>query len=248
MIYFLSDIHLGAAYITDRRAHEQRVVSFLDHIAGDATELFLLGDILDYWFEYRYVVPRGYIRFFAALARLADAGVKITWLTGNHDVWLRDYLRDEIGLNVLYGKTVVNILGSKFLISHGDDAGHQPPLYRFTRAMFYSRFNQWLYAAIHPRWTAPIALGWSKQNRTARDPDKVRQRIEQCAENLINFSLQSLKSEPDLKYFVFGHLHLARETKLDSGQKVVFLGDWINQDTYATFDGQQLLLEKWEKG
>lgn len=113
-VYFISDMHLGASYFPDRHAHERLVVSFLESIASDADELYMLGDVLDYWFEYRYVVPRGYVRFFGALARLADRGVKIHWFTGNHDIWLFDYLRDEIGIEVVDGYSVRDIFGKRF--------------------------------------------------------------------------------------------------------------------------------------
>ena len=121
--YFISDIHLGALYIKNRRSHERRIVAWLDTIADDADELYLVGDILDYWYEYRTVVPRGYVRFFGALARLADKGVRITWLIGNHDIWLFDYLRHEIGINIIDGAIRADIGGHSFFISHGDALG-----------------------------------------------------------------------------------------------------------------------------
>ena len=117
--YFISDLHLGAKYMTDQLERERRVCRFLDSIKDDAAELFLLGDILDYWYEYKYVVPRGYIRFLGKLAELADAGVKLTWVTGNHDVWLFDYLRNQLHMTVLKGHTEVETAGKRILISHG---------------------------------------------------------------------------------------------------------------------------------
>ena len=132
--YFISDLHLGAGYISDGRAHQQRVVRFLDSIADDADELIMLGDVLDYWYEYRTVVPRGFTRFFGALARLADRGVKITWFLGNHDIWLFDYLRDEIGMRVVDGSEVREIYGRKFYMAHGDGVGRLPASFRTQRA------------------------------------------------------------------------------------------------------------------
>ena len=172
----------------DPLERERRVCRFLDSIKDDAAELFLLGDILDYWYEYKYVVPRGYIRFLGKLAELADTGVKITWVTGNHDVWLFDYLRDQIGLTVLYGHTEVMAGGKRVLIAHGDDVGVQPAMYRFTRWCFYNKVCQWLYAGIHPRWTYPIATGWSNENRTRRDPEQQRAISERAAAHLVDYS------------------------------------------------------------
>ncbi len=234
--YFISDLHLGAKYMNDPVGRERRVCRFLDSIKDDAAELYLLGDILDYWYEYKYVVPRGYIRFFGKLAELADSGVKITWVTGNHDVWLFDYLRDQLGMRVLKGHTVVDTAGKRILISHGDDVGVQPVMYRFTRWCFYNKVCQWLYAAIHPRWTYPIATGWSNENRTGRDPARQQAVSERAAERLIDFSRDFYASHPDVEAFVYGHLHIARMNEVEGMPPVIFLGDWISLCTYVVLD------------
>ena len=234
--YFISDLHLGAKYMDDPVGRERRVCRFLDSIKDDAAELYLLGDILDYWYEYKYVVPRGYIRFFGKLAELADIGVKITWVTGNHDVWLFDYLRDQLGMRVLKGHTVVETAGKRILISHGDDVGVQPVMYRFTRWCFYNKVCQWLYAAIHPRWTYPIATGWSNENRTGRDPARQQAVSERAAERLIDFSRDFYASHPDVEAFVYGHLHIARMNEVEGMPPVIFLGDWISLCTYVVLD------------
>ncbi len=249
--YFISDMHLGATYIKDPREHEARVVRFLDSIADDASELYLLGDALDYWYEYRNVVPRGHVRFLGALARLSDAGVKITWLTGNHDVWLFDYLRDEIGLTVLKKHTELDILGHRFFISHGDDVGYQRPMYRFMRWCFYNPVCQWLYAGIHPRWTYAIATGWSADNRTSRDKKQHTQRVQQALEvsraNLRAATEQLAAERPQVEHFVYGHLHVAQHDAINSrGTTMTILGDWITHDTYAQFDGKTLELKHFE--
>ena len=234
--YFISDLHLGAKYMRDELDRERRVCRFLDSIKDDAAELYLLGDILDYWYEYKYVVPRGYIRFLGKLAELADAGVKLTWVTGNHDVWLFDYLRDQLNMTVLNGHTLIQSQGKKILISHGDDVGEQPAMYRFTRWCFYNKVCQWLYAAIHPRWTYPIATGWSNENRTRRDPHQQQAISERAAERLIDFSRDFYSSHPDVEAFVYGHLHIARMNEVEGMPPVIFLGDWISLCTYVVLD------------
>lgn len=244
--YFISDLHLGAGYISNSREHEARVVRFLDAIKGDAASLFLLGDILDYWFEYKYVVPQGHIRFFGKLAELADTGVKIYWVTGNHDVWLRHYLEKEIGLTVFHGHSTVEIEGQSIFISHGDDVGKRSGFYRFTRWCFYNKACQWLYAGIHPRWTTQIAKGWSKQNRTSRSEEQETQAIEKAAAALNEFTVHYSSSHPEVKHYVYGHLHLARQEKIDNGSHITHLGDWIKQDTFAVFDGNQMTLHHWD--
>ena len=234
--YFISDLHLGAKYMADQLDREKRVCRFLDAIKDDAAELYLLGDILDYWYEYKYVVPRGYIRFLGKLAELADSGVKITWVTGNHDVWLFDYLRDQICLTVLYGNTVVETQGKRILIAHGDDVGVQPAMYRFTRWCFYNKVCQWLYASIHPRWTYPIATGWSNENRSRRDPEQLKAISERAASRLIDFSREYHTSHPDVEAFVYGHIHIARVERQQGMPPVLFLGEWISLNTYVVLD------------
>lgn len=245
--YFISDAHLGARYIKDKREHEGRLVRFLNSIKDDVSELYLLGDILDYWYEYRYVVPRGHIRFLGALASLADSGVKIYWFTGNHDVWLFDYLASEVGLTVIKGNTQLEIMGHHFLLSHGDDVGYQKLSYRITRTLFYNRFCQWLYASIHPRWTYPLASGLSQQNRITRNREVEERLKEVCAKRLEEFSNSYAATHPEVQHFVYGHVHLARHVELSSGRTMTITGDWIDQFTYATFDGETVSLHKHEE-
>ena len=231
--YFISDLHLGAKYLSDPLERERCVCRFLDSIKDDAAELFLLGDILDYWYEYKYVVPRGYIRFLGKLAELADAGVKITWVTGNHDVWLFDYLRDQIGLRVLYGHTQVETAGKRILIAHGDDVGVQPAMYRFTRWCFYNKVCQWLYAGIHPRWTYPIATGWSNENRTHRNAQELQAISERAASRLVDFSRDYHAQHPDVDAFIYGHIHLARIYDEEGVPPIIMLGEWITLNSYV---------------
>lgn len=244
--YFISDAHLGALYFTNNREHEGLLVTFLDSIKDDAAELYLLGDILDYWYEYKYVVPRGHVRFLGKLAELADAGVKIFWFTGNHDVWLFDYLASEVGLKVLKGNTMMEILGHQFLLSHGDDVGYQKPMYRLTRWCFYNPVCQWLYASLHPRWTYPIATRWSKKNRVTRPQDHENKLKDVCCQRLETFCNEHAAKHPEVKHYVFGHVHLARQVSLNGDRTMTILGDWIDQYTYATFDGKEVLLHKFD--
>lgn len=245
MIYFISDTHLGATYIKDRRAHEKRVTGFLDSIAADTTELYLLGDILDYWYEYRTVVPRGYVRFLGAIARLVDRGVKVTWLSGNHDIWLFDYLRDEIGIEIVDAPWVIREIGGKrFVLSHGDRVGNRSRSFRFICSLFRNKFCQKLYSAIHPRWTVPLAHVWSKSSR-ATDP--VKEEAEHRKLLIENLStLAYIEPRPD--YIITGHYHIAIEEKLKNGVTLIGLGDWIDKDTYAVFDGKSVELRTFVPG
>lgn len=244
MIYFLSDLHLGAAYLP-RRDAELRVVSFLEQIAADATELYLLGDILDYWYEYRYVVPRGFVRFFGALARLADSGVKITWFTGNHDIWLFDYLRQELGITVVDGSLTTTLQGHRFYLAHGDRLGNEPRSFRLIQRAFRNRFCQLLFAAVHPRWTVPLGFGWSRRNRGYR-PDKAAEFSGPMRQRVLQWAKKYCADHPDVEYIVLGHHHVPVDLKLDTGCHLIILGEWIHRSTYAKFDGENVILSEFE--
>lgn len=242
-VYFLSDLHLGAGY-RDGREAERRVVRFLESIAGDAAALYLMGDILDYWFEYRTVVPRGYVRFFGALASLADKGVRIVWYIGNHDIWLFDYLRDEIGIEVVDGYRVEDINGARFFLNHGDGVGHLDPGFRFIRSVFRNRLCQKLYSAIHPRWTIPFALRWSSHSRKSGENTAVRE-WRGSDEPLERFAIGYLRdTDPAVNFFVFGHLHIMVDEPIAPHCRLIVLGDWISHFSYGVWDGNEFSLVK----
>lgn len=242
--YFISDLHLGASYIADPRAHERRVVEFLDHIAPDCKRLFLLGDILDYWWEYRTVVPRGFTRFFGALARLADSGVEIVWFKGNHDIWIFDYLPQEIGLTVHDGIMVTELDGHRFLMEHGDGVGRLPWSFRKLRGLFRNRVAQKLYAAIHPRWTIGFAHSWSSHSRKQGGYTP----SERAGDNLVNFARTYNADHADEKidFFIFGHCHTILDSTLPDGSKIIILGDWISRFSYAVWDGKDITMKRFE--
>lgn len=236
--YFLSDLHLGAPYFPDSKEAEKRVVAFLDSIKNEADAIYLLGDILDYWYEYRYVVPRGFVRFFGKLAELVDNGIKIVWLIGNHDIWIYDYLPTEIGLEVRDGWIVEEIDGRKFFMTHGDGIGKLKPSFRLLRKLFRNKICQKAYSAIHPRWTIPFANSWSRHSRKIEGPSEA----DACRmlENIEVFSKEFLKKNPDIDYFMYGHLHLVREISVGKKSEIVVLGDWISNFSYAFWNGQSL--------
>ena len=243
LTYFLSDVHLGASYIADPRAHEMRVVTFLRSIGPNAKAIYLLGDILDYWFEYRTVVPRGHVRFFGELARLADSGVEIVWFIGNHDIWLFDYLRDEIGIRIVdtdAGGVPVEIDGVHFFLGHGDTFGRQPRSYTILRSIFHNKVCQKLYAGLHPRWTLPFAHGWSSHSRKTNLPEftpKARTAVEVFARKLSS-------DDHDLRYIIIGHHHVPLDEPINDRCRLIILGNWIDLSTYAVFDGNTLELRE----
>lgn len=229
--YFISDLHLGADYLKQPLDAERRVVRFLDSIKDDAESIYFVGDVLDYWFEYRYAVPRGFVRFFGKLAELADNGIKITWLIGNHDIWIFDYLPNELGIEVVDGVLLRTIQGRKCLITHGDGVGKLPCMFRFIRRIFRNKICQKMYAAIHPRWSVPFAYGWSSKNRGVHPEAPAYRGI--ADEPLMQFAAEYSRSHTDISYFIFGHRHILVDENLPTGAKAFILGEWIDLCSYA---------------
>lgn len=221
-----------------------RAVQFLRDCAADADHIYLLGDVLDYWYEYRHVVPRGFVRFFGELARLADSGVRITWMTGNHDIWLFDYIRDEIGVEVIDAPYIVREIGGKqFLLAHGDRIGRTTAGFRLICSLFRSRLCQRLYAAVHPGLTVPFARRWSHSSReSGTETAEQRRRHIDC---IIADAEAIADAHPGIDYIVEGHHHIALLHDIPgTATRVAVLGDWISQYTYGEFDGTKFELKR----
>lgn len=242
--YFLSDLHLGACYREDSREIEKRVVKFLDSIKEEAGELFLLGDILDYWYEYRYVVPRGYVRFLGKLAELSDSGIKITWIIGNHDIWIFDYIPSETGVTVIDGILDCTVLGVPFSMQHGDAIGGSAK-FRFIRSLFRNKTCQKLYSNIHPRWTVGFAYSWSRHSRMKKRV------VGEWPRNLIDsireWCERRIESGDPARYYLFGHLHRLYDEPLDTDRHLIVLPDWPSTEMYGVFNGNEFKIEKFNK-
>lgn len=239
--YFISDLHLGAQWIDNNRAHELAIAGWIRSLADKASALYILGDAIDYWYEYRTVVPRGFVRFFAAIASLTDAGIPVYWLKGNHDVWIFDYLPGEIGVKVIDGPLHTQILGHTFYLEHGDLSGEPRPSYRRMQRIFRNPTAQRLFAAIHPRWTVGFAHRWSSHSRrngkeasvTIHDDDP-----------LLIFAKNYRAAHPDTEYFIFGHRHILIDMEIDPGCRLVVLGEGFRLMTYGVFDGDRFEIHK----
>ncbi|NBC83358.1 MAG: UDP-2,3-diacylglucosamine diphosphatase [Bacteroidetes bacterium] len=238
-IYFISDLHLGLHPPEKSREREKMVVEWLDSIKDQAAELYLMGDIFDFWHEYKRVVPRGFTRFLGKIAELADNGVKIHFFTGNHDIWVYDYLPREIGLT-LYRKPVVReINGLKFFLAHGDGIGPGDRSYKMLKAIFTNRILQWLFARLHPNFAVALGLTWSKKSRYAKGIVAEDFAGEE-KEWQILFAREKLNNE-HFDFFIFGHRHIPSDFKINNS-RVINLGDWINNFSYAVLDGRDLKL------
>lgn len=240
-IYFASDMHLGMYPAEISRKREIHIVNWLEKIRSDAEELWLLGDVFDYWFEYRKVVPRGFNRFIGKLAQLADEGIPIHLFTGNHDVWFFDYFPEEIGATIHRDPVSVEMNGKILFLSHGDGLTKMDRGYLFLKSIFRSRFLQWCYARIHPNGSTAFAQWWSRKSRYGKEmvhPYKGDELEEQ-----VIFARKKLKEVPEIDYFVFGHRHIPYDIEIAPGKHAICLGDWISNFTYGIFDGKSFSLE-----
>lgn len=242
-IYFASDFHLGVPSFEKSREREDRIVRWLDHIKQDAAELYLMGDVFDFWFEYNTAVPRGFVRFLGKLAELCDMGIKVTLFKGNHDMWMFGYLKKEIGVSIVPDELVLERNGKRFFLHHGDGLGPGDRKYKFLKKMFRSAFCQWLFARLHPNLGIGIALRWSRNSRISNGKKEQRKQDEQ--EWLIVYSKETLV-HTYYDYLIFGHRHLPLDVPLGKGSRYINLGEWINYNTYAVFDGQTVQLLEWK--
>jgi len=237
-IYFASDFHLGAPNHEQSLIREKRVVRWLDSIQADCKELYLLGDIFDFWFEYKKVVPRGFIRLFGKLASFHDAGIPIHFFKGNHDLWTRDYLEKELGFQVYSNPIERKIGNKKFYIGHGDGLGPGDGFYKILRKVFHNPLAKWAYRQIHPDMGIRLANFWSKSSRNSQE-EAIMESPEK--EWLYQYAQEKLKVQ-HYDYFVFGHRHLPLNLELNNQSKYINLGDWISNFSYAKFDGEKLEL------
>jgi UDP-2,3-diacylglucosamine hydrolase len=242
-IYFVSDAHLGARFHPAPLSIEKRLVCWLDSIKGDAAAIYFLGDMFDYWFEYKYVVPKGFVRFLGKVAELSDQGVDIHFFLGNHDIWMFGYLPQELGATIHRDVLSLDLLGKRFFLGHGDEVDYRSRSFRFLRAFFRNKFCQWLYAGIHPRWTFGFALSWSLSSRKEalkRKPPEALRR--ESPAYLISFAGEYLKTHPDIDFFIFGHLHIMLDLKLSPNSRLLIAGDWMKFFSYIEWDGKTLSL------
>lgn len=247
-IYFAADAHLGARFHNDPRAVEKKLVRWLESVKDDASAIWFLGDMFDYWYEYKYVVPKGHVRFLGKLAELADNGIEIHIFIGNHDIWMFDYLPKEIGAIIHREPLTIDLLGQKFFLAHGDEVDYRSKSFRFLRGLFRNRFAQWLYGSIHPRWTFGFALGWSLNSRKSGIEKKERQEYAgEEAEYLVNFAKEHLKTHPDVNFFLFGHRHIMLDLMLSRTTRILVIGDWMKLFSYVEWDGENLMLLQFEE-
>jgi UDP-2,3-diacylglucosamine hydrolase len=243
-IYFISDFHLGAPDYKSSLEREKIVVQFLDDRKKDASEIFIVGDIFDFWYEYRKVVPKGYVRLLGKLAEVTDGGIKMHFFVGNHDMWMKNYFQQELNIPVYFEARDFEWNGKKFHIAHGDGLGPGDHRYKFIKKVFRNRFSQWLFGILPPYMGMGLANFLSSRSR-AQTGASEEVFLGEEKEWLIIYSKEMAKKK-NFDFFVFGHRHLPIDFRLSNGARYINLGDWIRYYTYAVFDGERLELKSYK--
>ncbi len=240
-IYFLSDFHLGAPDYNTSLVREKRIVKFLDEIKNEALQIFILGDLFDFWFEYKKVVPKGFVRILGKLAELTDAGIEIHFFVGNHDMWMNGYFEKELNIKVYHHPQEFELFGKKFFIGHGDGLGPGDHRYKMMKTVFRNKVSQWLFGSLHPHFGIGLAEYFSSKSRKATGTGDEKF-LGEDKEWLIVFCREMLLKK-HFDYFIFGHRHLPIDFKLTNATRYINLGDWIKYNSYAVFDGENLDLK-----
>jgi len=243
-IYFASDNHLGLPNSEVSLVREKHFISWLEEVRKDAAAIYLLGDLFDFWIEYKTVVPKGFVRVLGKLAELSDSGIPITFFTGNHDLWMRDYFHKELNITVYRQPITLTVGTTRFLIGHGDGLGPGDKGYKLMKKLFTNPFSQWLFRWLHPDLGVRLGQYLSQKNKFISGEEDVKF-LGDDKERLVAYSQKKLKEE-HFDYFVFGHRHLPLEIDLNQNSKYINLGDWITHNTYAVFDGTTLKLKTWK--
>jgi len=240
-IYFLSDFHLGAPDPASSLERERIIVRFLDEIKNDAAEIFLVGDMFDFWHEYRKVVPKGFVRLLGKLGELSDKGIPLHFFVGNHDMWIKNYFQNELNMQVYFEPKEFERNGKKFLIGHGDGLGPGDHGYKRLKRIFRNPVCQWFFGILPPAMGVGIANYMSRRSRMQTTEEKF---LGEEKEWLLIYSKETLQ-KTFYNYFVFGHRHLAIDYRLSNDARYINLGDWIRYYTYAVFDGENLELRSY---
>lgn len=237
-IYFASDLHLGLPNLEESRSREKLFIRWLDMVKADAEEIYLLGDIFDFWYEYKRVVPKGYTRFLGKIAEITDSGIPVHFFTGNHDVWMFDYFPKELGVSLFREPIVREYNGKKFYIGHGDGLGPGDLGYKLLKGIFTNRTLQWLFSRLHPNFSLWFGNRWSVNSRYSKE---ISHKFREEEEQITRFARVQLKTSFH-NFFIFGHWHSPVIYPLEGNSNLILLGDWIVNNTYAVWDGESMNL------
>ena len=237
-IYFLSDFHLGAPNYSSSLEREKKIVRFLDSAMQDAAVIFIVGDLFDFWYEYRTVVPKGYTRILGKLAAITDSGIPIHFFVGNHDMWMKGYFEKELNIPVYFAPKTFEFNSKKFYIGHGDGLGPGDHGYKFMKKIFRNPICQWLFGILPPAMGVGLANYFSRSSRAATGQTDGKFLGEEN-EWLISYCKEVLQKDV-FDYFIFGHRHLPIDFALPNNSRYINLGDWIQYDSYAVLTASRL--------
>ena len=243
-VFFASDFHLGAPNEASSLEREKKIVRWLDSIKDEAEAIYLLGDVFDFWFEYKNAIPRGFVRIQGKIAELTDKGIPVHWFIGNHDMWIFDYIPKELGVQLHKKEIEIELSGKKFFIGHGDGLGPGDRGYKFIKKVFRNRVCQWMFARLHPNFGIGLANYFSRKSRASTGTSDSTFYGED-KEMLIQFCKSILEQE-HFDYFIFGHRHLEIKFELNEKSTYFNLGEWINDSKYGVFDGDKFELIKFQ--
>jgi UDP-2,3-diacylglucosamine hydrolase len=240
-LYFSSDFHLGAPDAQSSREREKRIVQWLEQIRSDAQVVFLVGDIFDFWFEYKQAVPKGFVRLLGKLAELADEGIQLIIFTGNHDMWMSDYLTHELPAEVHRNPVRYEVrteAGQEhtLLVGHGDGLGPGDRVYKQLKKVFENPLARWSFRQLHPDLGIRLATGWSRRSRASNLQKGEEQFMGKEREWLYQYCLATENFQHH-DYYIFGHRHLPLDLPVNANSRYINLGEWIRHQTYAVFDG-----------
>lgn len=247
-IYFVSDMHFGIPDRDSSFMREELFIDWLNQISKDATDLFIMGDMFDFWFEWKHVVPRGYIRLLGKLAELSDNGINLHFFIGNHDMWMFDYFEKELKAKIYRKNQIIELQEKKLLLSHGDGLGPGDNGYKFIKAIFRNKISQWFYARLHPNFATALALFFSNKSRYSniKKNTENHQRERQLTVSQVVFAKETLKNE-HIDYFIFGHQHTPEKEDLSQNSTLYNIGNWITDFSYLKLENGKISQEKFER-
>jgi UDP-2,3-diacylglucosamine hydrolase len=240
--YFISDIHLGSPALANNKERELLFVKWLEMASNDASDIYLLGDIFDFWFEYRKVVPRGFVRTLGKIATLTDAGIKIHFFPGNHDGWVSDYFSKETGMIIHPNPEIITLNGKVFYLGHGDGLDPSDKGYLILKRLFKSPTARFFFSNLHPNVAIWFGHLWAKRSRISKGIEAEYTENPDLEPNIL-YAKKMLKNQV-VNYFLFGHRHIFLKKEIQPNSFVLFLGEWINFFSYAVFDGNTTELKK----
>ncbi len=242
-LYFASDFHLGTPNLTQSRARELKIIRWLNAIENDAQAIFLLGDIFDFWYEYRKVIPKGFARFQGKIAALTDSGIPVIFFGGNHDMWMKDYFSEELGVQIFHEPVALAIGQTKLYIGHGDGLGPGDGQYKLLKKLFKNKMARWAFSRLHPNFSLSLGQAWSKKSRI----NGVGYENKSFGKDEFLFQFcQQVEKTQHFDYYIFGHRHLHLDMPVGTNSRYINLGEWVNHSRYAMLEQDKLTLIDFE--